>query len=360
MIIDRVGLTYGIPGPITFRKNMRLHSFLIVGSLVFCLGVGLSPALADDSASNMYARAIEQAKLATVGILPTLATNTEALDYRLSVKIRGSGIHVGDGVIVTARHAVERSEGGKRVVPEEIHVLTDDFREVPAIRRGANTYMDVAVYSLQGDEADWPLSHVQFSEAEVTYGDEVFTVGFPMGRGPALTFGRVGNPNTFLPTVQSRLVQVDLLACRGNSGGGLLNHEGQLVGLVHAIIQTETLKAERGCSRLGFALPGMLVKRVVDTVLNGKIPGFSVLGIHLETLKEGGRWKLGVAKATGPSRHAGFRKGDILVAIDELKITSSAQLKNYLIEHTQPGQTVVLRVQRGDIHRDISVKLGKS
>jgi serine protease Do len=85
-----------------------------------------------------------------------------------------------------------------------------------------------------------------------------------------------------------------------------------------------------------------------------------VLGIHLETFKEGNRWVLGVAKATGPSRHAGFRKGDILVAIDEVAITTPAQLKNYLIERTEPGQTVVLRVRRGETQQTISVKLGQS
>jgi serine protease Do len=241
-----------------------------------------------------------------------------------------------------------------------IHVLTDDLRELPASRQGANAYLDVAVYKLQGGEYEWPISRVRFAEHDVTYGDDVFTVGYPMGRGPALSYGKVGNPNTFLPTVQSRLVQVDLSACRGSSGGGLLNDEGQLVGLVHAIIQTETSPAERGCSRFGFALPGMLVKRVVKAVLADKAPGFSVLGIHLETIKEGNRWVLGVAKATGPSRHAGFRKGDILIAIDELEITTPAQLKNYLIERTEPGQTVVLRVERGENQLTITVQLGKS
>lgn len=332
----------------------------ILISLVLELGVGPLGVLAVGEPSHRSAHAIEQAKRATVGILQADTVQKEDIGFGIPITIRGSGIHVGKGIILTARHAVERTEGGKVVAPEEIHVLTDDLRELPATRQGANAYLDVAVYQLQGDESDWPISHVTFSEADVTYGDEVFTVGYPMGRGPALSFGKVGNPNTFLATVQSRLVQVDLSACRGNSGGGLLNDEGQLVGLVHAIIQTETLPAERGCSRFGFALPGRLVKRVVDAVLAGKTPGFSVLGIHLETFKVGNRWVLGVAKATGPSRHAGFRKGDILMAIDEVAITTPAQLKNYLIERTEPGQTVVLRVQRGEIQHTISVKLGQS
>lgn len=329
-------------------------------SLIIGLCGGPLVLLASGESPDRSAHTIERAKRATVGILQTDVAQAVDEGFGIPLAIRGSGIHVGKGFIITARHAVERTEGGKVVVPEQIHVLTDNLRELPATRQGANVYLDVAVYQLQGDESDWPISHVTFSEVDVTYGDEVFTVGYPMGRGPALSFGRVGNPNTFLPTIQSRLVQVDLSACRGNSGGGLLNHEGQLVGLVHAIIQTETLQAERGCSRFGFALPGRLVKRVVDAVLAGKAPGFSVLGIQLETLKEGNRWILSVAKATGPSRHAGFRKGDILVAIDEVAITTPAQLKNYLIERTEPGQTVLLRVQRGETQHTISVKLGQS
>ncbi len=341
-------------------EKMTRYPFSIVISLVLWQCLGGSVASASGLESKNYAEAIEQAKLATVGILQSASSKAGEPEYDVSVKIRGTGIHLGDGVILTARHAVERSEGGKRVVPKEIRVLTDSLRQVLAIRLGANSYLDVAVYRLQGDTLDWPISHVQFAQQNATYGDEVFSVGYPMGRGPALSFGQVGNPNTFLSTVQSRLLQVDLSACRGNSGGGLLNHDGQLVGLVHAIIQTEGLETDRGCSRFGFALPGMLVKRVVDAVLTGEAPGFSVLGIHLKTLKDGSRWVLGVAKATGPSRHAGFKKGDILVAIDELKITSASQLKNYLLERTTPGQTVALLVQRGDNQRTISVKLGKS
>ena len=339
---------------------MMPYLFLIVISFGVCQYLGGVLGFAGEPESQHYSQAIEQAKLATVGILQDFSVHDDEPEFVNTVKVRGSGIHLGKGVILTARHAVERSEGGKRVVPETIQVLTDELRQLSAIRQGANTFLDVAVYRLQGDKATWPTSEVLFAEYDVTYGDDVFTVGYPMGRGPALSFGRVGNPNTFLSTIQSRLVQVDLSACRGNSGGGLLNHEGQLVGLVHAIIQTETVKAERGCSRFGFALPGMLVKRVVDAVLRGKSPGFSVLGIHLETLKDKGRWILAVAKATGPSRHAGFKKGDLLLAIDELHITSASQLKNYLIERTTPGQTVVLRVQRGEIQHTISVKLGKS
>lgn len=320
-----------------------------------------SPTPAHTPAHTLDRHAIEQAKSATVGILQSGQVEApDSPDQGLPVKIRGSGIHLGQGIIVTARHAVERSEGGKVVIPETIHVLTDDLRELPALRQGANTYLDVAVYRLQTPESDWPQAHVEFAKENVTYGDQVFTVGYPLGWGPAITFGAIGNPNTFLATVQSRLMQVDLSVCNGNSGGGLLNHQGQLAGLVHAIIQTELQEGDRRCSRFAFALPGLLVQRVVNAVLAGQEPGFSVLGIHLHTVRRGNRWAMVVAKATGPSRHAGFRKGDVLLTINEEPIATPAQLKNYLIERTEPGQTVVLEVQRGDNRETISVRLGRS
>jgi serine protease Do len=327
--------------------------------LVMVGGGGLLPGFAEPPSISIPHN-IERAKLATVGILQSDPSVTPEQDYGLPVSIRGSGIHIGQGIIVTARHAVERSEGGTIVVPKTIHVVTDELLELEATRQGANTYLDVAVYQLHPPEADWPRAHVEFTDRDVTYGDRVFTVGYPLGWGPAITFGTVGNPNTFLSTVQSRLVQVDMSACSGNSGGGLLNEQGQLVGLIHAIIQTETQREDRRCSRFAFVLPGPLVQRVATSVLAGSTPGFSVLGIHLQSVRKGNRWAMVVAKATGPSAHAGFQQGDIIVAINDVAVVTPAQLKNYLIEQTVPGQTVVLRVQRGDDQEMITVTLGQS
>jgi len=67
-----------------------------------------------------------------------------------------------------------------------------------------------------------------------------------------------------------------------------------------------------------------------------------------------------VGKATGPSRHAGFKKGDVLLTIDDVPIATPAQLKNYLIEQTEPGQTAVIKIKRGDNVEFISVRLGRS
>ncbi len=332
-----------------------------LGVVTLFLGFGLLcwPTYGEELSLNL-GEVVERAKQATVGILKEGATSGTEAERGMPVRVRGSGVHVGKGRILTARHAVERSEGGKVLVPKIIHIVTDDLQELEAVRLGANAYLDVAVYQLQPPESEWPSEKVSFSEQSVKMGEEVFTVGFPLGWGPAISFGKVGNPNTFLRTVNSRLVQIDLSACSGNSGGGLFNRQGQLLGLIHAIIQTDSLEEHTRCSRFAFSLPGVLVNRVVSALVAGKIPGFSILGIHLQTLRADGRWVLAVAKATGPSRHAGFRKGDILLSIDDVPITTPAQLKNFLIEQTQPGQTVEIQVKRGALHKTVVVVLGKS
>ncbi len=72
------------------------------------------------------------------------------------------------------------------------------------------------------------------------------------------------------------------------------------------------------------------------------------------------QWHVAVAKATGPARHGGLRKRDIILSIDGTTITMASQLKNYLIEHTKPGQRITIHVLRGEQEKVLHVVLGKS
>ncbi len=77
-------------------------------------------------------------------------------------------------------------------------------------------------------------------------------------------------------------------------------------------------------------------------------------------VKKGIQWRVAVAKASGPARKGGLRKGDILLSIEETAITSPAQLKNFLIERTTPGQRVAIRILRGRDEKLLYVKLGRT
>ena len=301
---------------------------------------------------------IERAKNATVGVLRH-ATDSSYQTTQSQFAIRGSGVHLGEGYILTARHAVERQEGSKVEIPQTIHIVTDELAEFSAELVGVNGFLDLALYRFTQEKDAGELPFVSFGEDELRQGDEVFTVGYPLGWGPALAFGHLGNPQTFLPTAQSRLMQVDLTACSGNSGGGLFSSQGSLVGMVHAIIQTESNESERRCSRFAFAVPGPSVEKIVTALKAGKSLRFPKLGIHMTVVKVGQQWRVAVAKAKGPARKAGVRKNDILLAIDQTPITSASQLKSHLIENTIPGQTIELHILRDQTEKVLKVILGE-
>ncbi|GJL61441.1 MAG: hypothetical protein NPIRA04_00950 [Nitrospirales bacterium] len=306
--------------------------------------------------------AVEAAKHATVGVLRHNSDSDEAPHQSVQSQfaIRGSGVHLGEGYILTARHAVERTRGGKLEIPQVIHVLTDGLAELSAHLIGVNRFLDVALYQLDENSNAGELPFVSFTKEAVRQGDEVFTVGYPLGWGPALSFGRLGNPRTFLPTAQSRLLQVDLSACSGNSGGGLFGTDGRLIGLIHAIIQTQTESQERRCSRFAFAIPGPLIEKILTTLKAGESYVFPRLGIRMTVMKVDRQWRVAVAQAKGPARKAGVKKHDVLLAIDNRSIASAAELKSYLIEHTVPGQVIELRVLRKNAEKVLQVTLGES
>ena len=302
------------------------------------------------------AEVIEHAKRATVGILED-TQDPRTPDKPGKIKIRGTGFHLHDGYIVTARHAVEKTSPAGHIVPKIIHVLTTDLHELVAQIVGESAYLDVVVYRL--NQKDRPVLEIatRFAAEAPAVGSEVFTVGYPMGWGPTMAFGRIGNDNTFLQTVETRLLQADLSACSGNSGGALYNKAGEVVGILHAVIQTDKDETHVFCSQMAFAIPGTLAARIVAAAIEGKPLAFSKLGIHMTAVKDGTKWRMAVKDVAEPAKAAGIQKHDILLAIEDTEILDAAHLKNYLIERTVPGQRISLKVRRAEADLTFTVTL---
>ncbi len=335
-------------------RKMRSACVCAGVSWCFALLVAAPQAFADQAAS-----VIDRSKQATVGILQP-GEDRQSPASRNHFTMRGTGVHLHDGFVVTARHVVERDEEGRRVVPKQITIMTSELEEATATLVGGSAFLDAVVFRIPEELAS-RLPVTTFAAAGAAPGAPVYTIGYPMGWGPAMMFGHIGNPNTFLPTAETRLVQLDLAACSGNSGGGVFNGAGELLGIMHAIIQTDGAEpGNQRCSRFGFAIPGSLVSKIVASVVTGGQPSFSRLGVGLATTRIGNRWHMVASDVSGPARDGGLRKGDILLAIDEMSITDGAQLKNYLIERTTPGQRVSIKVLRGQQEQVLSVTLGKS
>ena len=92
-------------------------------------------------------------------------------------------------------------------------------------------------------------------------------------------------------------------------------------------------------------------------IIEGKIPRFSKLGIRMSTVKLGAAWRVAVAESTGPAMKGGIRKGDVLLSIGDVQVTSPAQLKTYLMEETEPGQKHDIKVQRSGSEKILSIPL---
>lgn len=299
-----------------------------------------------------------RAKHVTVGILAD-TQDQRVPDKPGRVVVRGTGFHLRDGYIITARHAAEKYEPATgAVIPKHVRILTDDLHELPAELVGDSAFMDVVIYRVPEPHRSKLQTGTSFAVGETSFGTEVFTVGYPLGWGPTMAFGRLGNTNVFLPTVDTRLLQADLSSCSGNSGGGLFNAEGEVIGIVHAIIQTEKEETQTHCSRLTFAIPGILAERIVTAAVAGKPLSFSRLGVHLTSVRDGTKLRMAVKDVVEPAKSAGIQKHDLLLAIEGTEIIDGAQLKNYLIERTTPGQEVSVKVRRVDADLTFHVVLG--
>lgn len=299
-----------------------------------------------------------RAKQATVGILE------DNQDQRTPEKpgkivVRGTGFHLRDGYVVTARHAAEKHDPSTgTIIQKHVRILTDDLDELPADLVGDSAFMDVVIYRVAEQHRSKLQAGTSFASEDVAPGMEVFTVGYPLGWGPTMAFGRLGNTNTFLQTVETRLIQADLSACSGNSGGGLFNTQGEIVGIMHAIIQTEKDETQAHCSRMTFAIPGILAERIVNAALTGKPLTFSKMGIHMTSVKDGTKWRMAVKDVADPAKEAGIQKHDIILTVDDTEILDAAHLKTYLIERTTPGQKVAVKVHRVDADLTFTVTLG--
>ena len=270
-------------------------------------------------------------------------------------------MHLHDGYIVTARHAVERDHGSEKVLPTDIFVLTDSLAELPAHLVGGSAYLDIVLYRVHESHRQQLKSPAPFSE-KTSFAAGSLSLRLATRLDGDRRSPTVGSVSQCLSSrsVTPWDVPTDLSACSGNSGGGLFNEGGELVGVLHAIIQTEQTQADQRCSRLAFAVPGTLVKRIVTALMEGTQPNFSRLGIRMTATKVGIQWRVTAADVSGPAKGGGVQKGDILVAIDETDITDGAQLKNYLLEQTKPGQNITLRVRRGTKELPLSITLGAS
>ena len=259
----------------------------------------------------------------------------------------GTGVILSqDGYIVTNAHVVD---GGGSVTVR----LTDD-RVFSAEIVGHDEISDLAVLYIQCQG----LTPAQFGDsASLRVGDTVVAIGDPLGvefRG-TYTNGIVSaiNRDVDMDGRTMTLIQTNAALNSGNSGGPLINCYGQVVGINTMKIGAFTDKA--GVEGLGFAIPSATVKEIVDQlVVQGYVSGRPTLGILGDSLSTfyqhyyrmpAGLYITQVDPASDAARK-GVEDGDLLLSINDQRITSMEELKAALFDF-QVGDTVETIIYRG-------------
>ena len=259
------------------------------------------------------------------------------------VQATGSGVIVDAerGYVMTANHVVEHVS--------TVRVTVKDGRRLNAKLVGRDPGTDIAVLRIEGAHG---LKSIPMSDSDrLEVGDFVLAVGNPFGLGQTVTFGMVsalGRTGLGKQGYED-FIQTDAPINPGNSGGALVDLQGRLVG-----INTAILSPGGGNVGIGFAVPINMARRVMEQIVQNGHVRRGRIGISVadpESLNEGpsrgGANGAVVAEVLpgSPAERAGIRKGDMVVAVDDLPVRSAAQLRNH-IGLTPVGRPVRLTVER--------------
>lgn len=250
----------------------------------------------------------------------------------------GSGVIIrSDGYIVTNNHVIENAD--------EISVQMLDGREEKAVLVGTDIDTDLALLKIPLDG----LPSIPLGRSDqLKVGDVVLAIGNPYGLGHTVTQGIIsatGRAQLGLFTFEN-FIQTDAAINQGNSGGALVNTDGELVG-----INTAVLSAGLMPDGIGFSIPVNLVRGVSQQLIeNGRvIRGW--LGVSPQNLSPQRATDLGIPDTTGielydvagdgPGFRAGLRPGDIITHIDGSAIAASREALN-LVAGLSPGSVIMI------------------
>ena len=266
----------------------------------------------------------------------------------------GSGFIVSsDGYILTNNHMVE---GAKR-----IRVKMMDKREFDAKVIGTDKMTEVAVIKI--DAKDLPFARLGDSD-KLEVGEWVLAIGNPFQFSNTVTSGIVSAKGRHMGlTFYEDYIQTDAAINRGNSGGPLVNLDGEVVG-----INTAIWSSTGEYAGIGFAIPINMAKTVMDQLVKTGEVTRAWLGVEMQALTPDLAKSMGVSSSEGslvtkvvsssPAEKAGIKQGDIITAIDGEPMSDSGNLQKK-ISNSKVGSQVTVTVMRDGSARDIKVTLEK-
>ena len=260
----------------------------------------------------------------------------------------GSGVIIAaNGYIVTNYHVIEKAS--------KIEVVLDDKRKYDAELVGADPNTDLAVLKVKADN----LPFVKYGNSDdVKVGQWVLAVGNPFNLNSTVTAGIISAKGRNIGILSRKnnmglesFIQTDAVVNPGNSGGALVNLNGDLIGINSAI-------ASRTGSYEGysFAIPSSLASKVVDDLLKYKVVQRALLGVQIREVDAtlasekklntlNGVYVEGLSESSSAAV-AGIKPGDIITRINGVVVNTSSQLQEQ-VARFRPGDRIKVGYLRG-------------
>ena len=270
----------------------------------------------------------------------------------------GSGVIISpDGHIITNYHVIENSS--------EVIVTTNDNKEYEAEIIGFDEVTDIAVLKIK---SNINLDYIFFGDSDSTLiGEWVLAVGNPYNLNSTVTAGIVSSKSRDLNEYDQKnqsFIQTDAAVNFGNSGGALVNIQGELIG-INTLIQSMT----GGYVGYSFAVPSNTVRKIFEDIIEYGDVQKGLLGVRGVALKSSYSRQLNIDETEGfyideieegfGADTAGLTRGDIIKSIDGFKINRFSDLSGYL-SSKRPGDKVEVNYVREGKLKTAIVILKKS
>jgi len=313
-----------------------------------------------DHSLNILFKRVENSVVQVTRKIPTLNLQNPQTGNATAL---GSGIvYDTKGHIITNNHVV----GTAKIVD----VTFIDGNRYTANVVGTDIYNDLAVLKITGNLTK-PVTPLQLGNSSaLEVGDQVIAIGNPFGLDDTMTTGIVSQKGRLLPDTSSGfsipdVIQTDALIDPGNSGGPLLNMQGQVVGINTAAVISD----KGGFSGIGLAISSNTAKRIVPILIEkgnythpylgltaatltsdlaGSVSGLkpNFQGILVDSIVKGGAVDKAGLHGSTTDQYGNKHGGDIITAVDSLQVKRMEDLISYVEEHKSVGDKIVLSVYR--------------
>lgn len=365
-----------------FRVASRFKSFLVVTALMLSFGasnghlaIAQTPA-GTGAATTSYAEIVKRTAPAVVTIRSQRRVQTAGQFPFDDEQLReyfgqpgrrqppterrargvGSGVIVSpDGYILTNYHVIEGAE--------QIKVDLTDERTFDATVVGSDEPSDLAL--LKVSVSNLPTLRMANSD-NVQVGDTVLAIGNPMGIGQTVTMGIIsakGRQTGASDGSFEDFLQTDAPINQGNSGGALVDMNGELIG-----INSQILSRTGGSIGIGFAIPSNMARNVLEQLIKTGTVHRGQLGVVVQKVTADIAASLGMNGARGvivsrvqqgsAAERAGIRQGDVITSLNSVAVNDPNSFRNQ-VAGTQPGSLVPLNLLRNGRELQIRAALGE-